>query len=144
MDPITTDELLKVLSQLDTTTELKNYTESHTSSEGAQTLSEYLESLLESKGLKKSDVIRDADLQRNYGYQVFSGLRTPGRNKLLALCLSMQLTVKEAQHVLKLANEGTLYSKNRRDAILIFALQKNLSVMAANDLLYEMQEEILA
>lgn len=144
MDPITTDELLKVLSQLDTTTELKNYTENHTSSEGTQTLSEYLESLLESKGLKKSDIIRDADLQRNYGYQVFSGLRTPGRNKLLALCLSMQLTVKEAQYVLKLAGEGTLYSKNRRDAILIFALQKNLSVMATNDLLYEMQEEILA
>lgn len=144
MDPITTGELLKVLTQLDTTADLKNYTDTHISSDDTQTLPEYLESLLLSKNFKKSDVIREADIQRNYGYQVFSGLRTAGRNKLLALCLAMKLTVKEAQHVLKLANEGTLYSKNRRDAILIFALQKNLSVMAANDLLYEMQEEIIS
>ncbi len=36
-----------------------------------------------------------------------------------------------------------LYSKNKRDSILIFSIKKNLSVMETNDLLAEMHENAL-
>ena len=41
-------------------------------------------------------------------------------------------------------NEGQLYPKKRRDSILIFSLNKRLSVLQTNELLLEMKEELLS
>lgn len=37
------------------------------------TLSEYLQQLLDKKGLKRAEVIRKANLNATFGYQVFTG-----------------------------------------------------------------------
>ena len=61
------------------------------------TLSEMLEQLLVKKGLKKSAVIKEAEMSEVYGYQIFSGLRIPERNKLLCLAIAMKLNIDEMQ-----------------------------------------------
>ena len=48
------------------------------------TLSELLAQLLESKGLKKAQVIKNAELAEVYGYQIFSGVRIPERKSCSA------------------------------------------------------------
>ena len=67
----------------------------------SHSLSEMLGFLLEKKGLKKSQVIRDSELSEVYSYQIFSGLRVPERKKLLCLAVGMRLNLEEVQTLLK-------------------------------------------
>ena len=106
-------------------------------------LSQLLAQLLESKGLKKAQVIKDAELSEVYGYQIFSGIRIPERKKLLCLAVGMGLNVDETQRLLKCAGYSQLYVKLPFDSIVLFGLCKALSVMQINELLYEYALETL-
>ena len=59
----------------------------------------------------------DSNIQKNYGYQIFDGSKTPSRDKVIALALAMQLTLDEANRLLHLSNNGILYPKIKRDSI---------------------------
>ncbi len=101
------------------------------------TLSEMLERLLQQKGLKKSAVIKAAEISEVYGYQIFSGLRVPERNKLLCLAIAMKLNIDEMQILLKTAGYSQLYVKLPFDSIVLYGVCKGLSVIEINELLYE-------
>lgn len=106
-------------------------------------LAEELNRLLLQKGLKKSDVINKSCLNEVYAYQIFKGTKAPSRNKILALCIAMKLSIDETRHVLILADAGELYPRNERDCIIMFALEHNMSVMDCNALLVDKNIEIL-
>ena len=55
----------------------------------------------------------------------------------------MKATPEETNRILILANAGGLYSKIRRDCVIIFALEKGLTLNQANELLYELNEDII-
>lgn len=107
------------------------------------TLSQLLNRLIEEKGLKKSQIIRDAELSEVYGYQIFSGLRAPERKKLLCLAIAMSLNVDEVQNVLKSAGYPPLYVKRPLDCVVLYGICKKLSVAEINDLLFEYDLETL-
>lgn len=88
-------------------------------------------------------MIQNAQIQRNYGYQILNGSKNPGRNKVIALSLALHFSLDETQRALTLSGENILYSKNKRDSILIFSIQKRLSVQQTNELLFEMNEATL-
>lgn len=102
-----------------------------------KTLSEILEQLLNKKGLKKSAVIKAAEMSEVYGYQIFSGLRVPERNKLLCLAIAMSLNIDELQTLLKTAGYSPLYVKLPFDSVVLYGICKGLSVIEINELLYE-------
>ena len=106
-------------------------------------LAQLLEELLQQKGLKKSQVIKNAELSEIYGYQIFSGVRIPERNKLLCLAVSMKLNIEEVQQLLKCAGYAPLYVKIPFDSIILFGFCKELSVIEINELLYEYGLETL-
>ena len=99
-------------------------------------LSQLLEALLAQKGLKKSQVIKNAELSEVYGYQIFSGLRVPERKKLLCLTVSMGLNIDEVQQLLRCAGYSQLYVKIPFDSVVLYGLCKGLSVVEINELLY--------
>ena len=103
----------------------------------SDTLSDMLESLLSKKGLKKSAVIKAAEMSEVYGYQIFSGLRVPERNKLLCLAIAMKLNIDELQTLLKTAGYSQLYVKLPFDSIILYGVCKGMSVIDINELLYE-------
>lgn len=107
------------------------------------TLSEKLDELLKSKGLKKSQVIRDSELSEVYSYQIFSGLRVPERKKLLSLAIGMKLNLDEVQNLLKCAGYSPLYVKLPFDSIIIYGICKKLSVVEINALLFDYDMETL-
>lgn len=107
------------------------------------TLSEMLEALLKEKQLKKSQVIKNAELSEVYGYQIFSGLRTPERDKLLCLAIAMSLSVDEVQGLLKSAGYPLLYVKRPSDSVVLYGICKGLSVAEINNLLFEYDLETL-
>lgn len=106
-------------------------------------LADYLNTMIREKEFKKSMIINQSGLDRSYAYQIFDGQRTPNRDKVLALCLSMKLSIEETQQLLKHTSYTPLYARFRRDSIILFGLEHALSVIEINELLYEMNEAIL-
>jgi len=106
-------------------------------------LAEMLDNLLKTKNLKKSQVIRNAELSEVYAYQIFSGLRVPERKKLLCLAIGMSLNLEEVQTLLKCAGYSSLYVKLPFDSIILYGICKKLSVIEINELLFEYDLETL-
>ena len=106
-------------------------------------LSSLLGRLLEQKGLKKAQVIKNAELSEVYGYQIFSGIRVPERKKLLCLAVGMGLNIDEAQQLLKFAGYPQLYVKLPFDSVVLYGLCKAMSVVQINELLYSYDLEML-
>ena len=106
-------------------------------------LAQLLNELLENKGLKKSQVIRNAELSEIYGYQIFSGVRVPERKKLLCLAIGMELNIEQTQNLLKCAGYAPLYVKLPADSVVLYGLCNKMSVSRVNDLLYKNNLETL-
>lgn len=106
-------------------------------------LTELLKELLERKGLKKSHVIKNAELSEVYGYQIFSGVRVPERKKLICLAIGMGLNIDEVQQLLKCAGYPQLYVKKPFDSVVLYGFYKGLSVVEINELLYKYDLETL-
>ena len=107
------------------------------------TLAEYLQQLLEQKHLERARVVRMADLNETFGYQIFTGARNPSRNKVLQIAFAMALTLKETNRALSASGASTLNCKNRRDAIIIFCLDRGCSLQKVNEELYRFGERTI-
>ena len=133
----------KILEELGLCPDFKSFYNENKDYMVSESLSTLLERLLEEKGLKKSVVIKRAELAEVYGYQIFSGLRVPERKKLLCLAIGMELNLEQVQTLLKCAGYSMLYVKIPFDSIVLFGICKRLSVVEINELLYEYGLETL-
>jgi len=130
----TTDELLKTIKN---SRSVKDALAANESEFIEVNLSEYLEQVLTEKNLKKAEVIEASGLAREYAYQIFSGKKLPSRKKLLQICIGMQLTIEEAQTLLKRNGFSPLYPRVKFDGVILYALEKKMTLDQANDLLYD-------
>lgn len=91
--------------------------------QGQPTFVQYMDALLEEKGMKRQEVLLRADLPQKYGYKLLTGeSHTTDRDKLLRICIALELDLKQTQRVLRLYGMSELYPKNARDVILIAAI----------------------
>ncbi len=100
-----------------------------------QSLREHLNALLVQKGLLVADVARESQLDRKYVYQIFDGKKRPSRDKLIAIAFGLGLDEDETQRMLKVSGNKELYVRNKRDAVILFALQRKKTLMETNYLL---------
>lgn len=105
-------------------------------------LHDYLQSLLSETQLKVSQVV-DRSYKGEYIYQVFRGIKNPGRDILLCIALAMELDLDKTAYLLRIARMPLLDARNRRDSIIMFAIERKLSVPDTNDILYEFKEACL-
>ena len=136
----TTDELKKVLENSD---DLEKYLSDNYDDINNITFTEYIEKCLTDKGISKSNVIEQSNIQKNYAYQIFDGSKNPSRDKVLALAFSMELDIPETNRLLKLSNNSILYPRIKRDSIISFAINQSSNLMDTNILLDEMGERII-
>lgn len=109
-----------------------------------KSIAEYLDTLIRAKGLKKADIIKKSNLDRNYAYQIFNGQReNPSRNKILMLAFGMELTYEETATFLKLSKQPELYVRDLRDSAIIFGLNNGESLMKVNERLENFGLELL-
>ena len=106
-------------------------------------LSQLLDELLAKYDLKKSQIIRAAEMSEVYAYQIFSGLRVPERKKLLCIAVAMKLSLAAVQTLLKCAGYSTLYVKLPFDSVVLYGVCKKLSVVEINEILFEYGLETL-
>lgn len=136
-----TDELLNILKSKKTYNEFLNQEFEELYFKSA---SQYLEILIKDKKLKKSEVINKSNIDKNYAYQIFNGIKTnPSRDKIIMLSFGMGLTIDETQKLLKICCLSELYARNPRDTIILFCLEKKKSLIDTNEMLNDFSLEIL-
>lgn len=135
-----TEDLLNEIRQTD---EIQKFIERKDDEFLSKPLCEVIGGIIKDKKLKKADVVARSGLNRIYAYQILSGKRVPSRDKLIALCFGLLSGLEETDKLLKLAGYSTLYAKNKRDSIIIFAINSGKSVFSANELLFDNGLEIL-
>lgn len=143
MEESTTSNLAKVLINIDSAQEMEQYLELPEVMNSYQTFPEYFRSLPAVREMDTGELIRSSGLERSYYYQVMKGTRSPGRDKVLRLCLAAGLNLKETTRALELSGNAVLYPRKRRDIILTVAVNQMADVDDTNLLLFKYGEKPL-
>ena len=106
-------------------------------------LQEAIQRIFDEKGMSKAQLAKQSGISEVYLHQVFSGRRTPSRDRLLCLCIGLHASLEEAQSLLVQAHHAPLYPREQRDAILIYGLSHELTLQEVNDALFEIKAEAL-
>ena len=137
MNQSTTDNLLQILRKADTRSKLDSYLQNPNTQSLAVSFPDYSCSIENVKALSNPELITRSRIERTYFYQIMNRRRKPGRDKIIALALAAKIGLKETQRCLEISTLAPLYSRNRRDAIIIFAIEQELSLDDTNSLLDE-------
>ena len=99
----------------------------------APSFTQCLARYMEERDLNATQLSEAALLSRSFTYQLCSGQRRPSRDIILRLALVLELSVDETQSLLRTAQRGALYPRVLRDAVIIFALQDQMDILAADE-----------
>lgn len=131
-----TVELMSILNDIEDESFLDEFLKTTSDNFSNLGLPKFFKDICSKKNISKSSLIKNAEIDRTYGYQILSGTKKPSRDKILKLCISANLNLEESNKALKLGNVGELYPKNPRDSVIIFGLNKNLDILKIDELLY--------
>lgn len=98
-------------------------------------LIDYLRALIERSDMTISAFSQQLMASRIFIYQILEGDRKPSRDMLLRMAFVLKLSLDETQRLLKTAQRSSLYPRVRREAVLIFALQRNYTLGEADEAL---------
>lgn len=107
-------------------------------------LHEYLNKLLQDKNLTKSELVKKINNDDKHIYHIFSGLKKPSREKLLTIARAMELNLEETQYLLRYGGFAILYPRNSWDAVIISAIEKNLTILETNFILDQLGLPLLS
>ena len=107
----TTSNLARILSNIDSTKEMEQYMEIPKVADGFRSFPEYFQSLDKVKEMDRGELIRNSGLERSYFYQVMKCTRSPGRDKVLRLCLAAGLNLRQTTRALELSGNAALYAR---------------------------------
>jgi len=131
-DHVYTSTLLKGLFQAP---RLEPYLKTEGDAMKVPPLHEYLSALCEHRAVPRVEVIRRSGIDRSYGFQIFQGAKNPSRDKLLQLAIGFDMSYAETQELLKVARSSSLYPRFKRDAAIIFCINKHLGFTETQALL---------
>lgn len=140
MELKTTDELNH---EIKSATDIEDYLAKNKEHMLTSGLSEHLNMLLSQKHMSRAEVVHGSLIGRTYLYQIFSGEKTPSRDKLIAIAFGLCLSDDETQKMLKLSGNRELYARDERDALILFALQHKKTILETNELLFNRSLSVL-
>lgn len=109
----------------------------------SQSFADYIVALSGEKGVSPAGVVRNAQIDRVYGQQLFSGVRKPSRDKAIQLAFGFGLSLEETQRLLQMADKSRLYPKIKRDAAIIYGLEHQMKLQELQELLYTIGVPVL-
>jgi len=104
---------------------------------------DYINNVCADKGVPQEHIIKRADIDRTYGHQLFRGTRTPSRDKVIQLAFGFEMGYEEAQKLLSVARKSALHPKVKRDAVIIYALERNLALDDVQATLFDLGVKLL-
>ena len=129
--------------ELTNTTDLKKFLSENQEHLINENFTEMLQEMFKKSGLSKAALAKKARTSEVYLYQIFSGERTPSRDRTICLCFGLSATLEETQQMLKHSGFTELFVRDKRDAIIIFGISHNLTLDEVNDELYSESEPTL-
>lgn len=109
----------------------------------APAFADMLKSLVRMRRMSVSNLIVAAGISKTYSYQLLRGERRAGRDTVLRIAIALQLAVNDTQKLLTLSENSILYPRIRRDAAIIFALGRQMSLTETEELLAGLPERTL-
>ena len=122
--------------------ELKNYQKTN-NTEMHKDPVQYLLDTAALHNIDKSSLIKNSGIERSRASHILSNDRTMTREVCLAFAIAGKLTLDEANTLLKYASHNQLYARDERDSVLIYSLNKGLSIIDTNSILYEFNLDLL-
>lgn len=142
MQQESTGHLMNVLKDVDQAG-IEKFSEEHLSA--LPTFASYMDEFISAHECNRREIIRKADFPEKYGYKLLSGENhTSERDYVLRFCITLGMNLKQTQRALELNGMRPLYPKDRRDMVLIVALNTEMcDVDKVNELLSRHQCEAL-
>jgi len=134
-DNVSTSTLMRRLSG---TTDIGRFFKANAESFGIPAFCEYISQKCEGMGVAPERVILKAGLDRVYGHQIFEGIRRPSRDKVIQLAFGFGLDTDGTQELLRRARHSELYPKIKRDAAILFCIQRKMNLIDVQNLLDEL------
>lgn len=135
-----TDELNKILRS---NIPISRYLRENAESFNDLTLPQTFELILKENRVSKAQAVKGSDLERTHGYQILSGKRHPTRDTLIRMCIGMKANSEQTRLLLLKNKSAPLYSKDKRDSVILFGILHHLNLQDINDLLYNNHLPIL-
>lgn len=111
--------------------------------EGNREFVDYLFERLGERGGKRAAVVRESGLNPTVVYDIFQGKSRPGRDHAVMLAFALHCDLRQTQRLLRLAGVSELWCKQRRDAILIWCIDRGYTREQADDELFRLGEKTL-
>lgn len=108
-----------------------------------QLLSGYLFEKMNKYNVMPKDLVVRTNVSQSHIYQIISGTRGVGRDKLIVMALAIGLDFEETQRLLLLGQCGALYPKVRRDAAIICCINEHMDMYETNECLKNINENEL-
>lgn len=131
-----TDKLNKILKS---NIPISQYLKENTASFHKLTLPETFEIILKENRISKAQAVKGSNLERTHGYQILSGKRNPTRDTLLRMCIGMKASSEQTRIFLLKIKAAPLYSKDKRDSVILFGILHHINLQEINELLYQNQ-----
>lgn len=128
-------ETEKILDQLSASQSLTAFFQENKEAFDLLSIGEYIELELKSRKMTKASIIRKSGINKRFFYDILSGKKSPNRRYIVRILLALQVDLADAQWYLKACDYPQLYAKNRRDSIIIYCLNKKLTVPECNKML---------
>ena len=140
MDSKSTDDLKQ---ELMSDSDIDSYIKENESYFVDRSVTEMLTGFYERRNMTKSQLAQRSCMSEIYLHQIFSGRRKPSRDKILCLCIGMDLSIEDTQRLLKEASFAQLYPRIRREAIIYHGIVHHTPLNEINDKLFEADEKAL-
>ena len=122
-----------LMNRLFKAADLDTYLEGNESNLQSPDFYTLLKQACEKRDMVPAQVIERSQIERTYGHQLFNGTRRPSRDKVIQLALGLGLSVDETQRLLRAAGKSQLYPRLKRDAVILYALQKKLPMLTVQE-----------
>lgn len=97
--------------------------------------SKYIKKYMEKNSISLASLQKRSYIERSYFYQIVRGSKNPGRDKVISIALAAGMPLEDAQTALHKAGGWSLCCVSPRDSVLIYAVNKSLSIAETNSLL---------
>ncbi len=98
----------------------------------------YIDTLCRKSGQVPERIIQHSGIERTYGHQLFNGTRKPSRDKVIQLAFGFGLNLEDTQRLLQIARKSPLYPKIKRDAAIIFCIDRQKEFWETQSVLHSL------
>lgn len=100
----------------------------------------YLNKLIIEKNFSIPEVIQSSNINKSYFYKILRGDKIPSRDKIIQISFALKLNIEETTNLLTKCNY-ILYGKNKRDIIILYCMEHNMSLIETNHILLSFEQE---